>query len=411
MTLSIRLVYSFLLTLFLYIYVFQPPVIPKEVYFIAWSSLFLLFAILKFKYVQRFFSTFKVELLFGLVICIWAVARDLVSGEMVYADRFLAWFVSSMLVPIVVISTFFKLRDKSSLKPITLDGWLYRVAIVAGLITVLLILVPPFDKLYESIQLDVYYENYENFDFRYRAYGISENLTFTYGYILGVFAGYSILKMRENKFNFLIFFLLIVGVAFNARIGFLPAVATAFFSILFRAPLKGMLIILLVCFIVPIFISERELQSMLSAFSWAASFFVELYDYFIEGEVNNTVGTIFSDFVIVPETVKSQIFGKGISLFGVEGDSTDSGYFLQLNYAGIFFVLLLCSFLILCSLRIFMKLGVSSWYPYLFCFSVFFLNLKGFLFAATPGSRLLFLLYIYYVLESTKKSRLQGKLL
>ncbi len=384
--------------LFIYMYVFQPPFFDKIYYLWMWFFVFIVFTMLNKKYVERYFNIFKVEILTGALFFFIAALRDFYSGELVYADRFFVWFFTCLVFPGFILFFVKKYNTHAvSLKSVFFINLIYFVVICAGVITVLLILLPGFDKFYKSIQVDGYYDIYKDFDFRYRAYGVAENLSFTYGYLLGVFSGYAFLKIRNNIFNFIVFLILLVGVFFNARIGFIPVLFSVIFSVFFRFNIRYVFVILFSIFV--FFIFNSKLSVFVESYmSWGLSFFDQLSGT-VDGS-KNTLGDIYIEMMVVPESLSSLLFGTGKSLYGIGSGGSDIGFVLQLNYAGIMFAAILFVFLIWCSLRILIHMGFRSWFAYVFIFSVFFLNTKGFLFAATPGARLIFLMYSYCVFKT-----------
>lgn len=382
-----------LLFLFIYFYIFQPPVFNKMYYAVFGFLLFLFLLVLNFRFFCIYSKKFKFEIFVALAVVLSVIVRDLISAEVVYSDRFLIWFFQCLLFPFVILVLFRNKVIHDGQQNFSFIEYYYKVAIFAGLITIFLIAIPSFDSFYESIQVDPYYEMYESFDFRYRAYGISENLTFTYGYLLGIFAGYALTKLRFSVSHFFIFLLLLVGVAFNARIGFLPIIISIFYIFFIRFNLKTFFAFSSLAFIS--FFSLFLLWDVFFSiyFSWSKAFFVEFFSLF-SGEESGTLNALFVDFIIIPNELSGMIFGTGRSLYLDEINNTDIGYILQLNYAGVFFVFTLVSMLVFFSSRLALVLGLRNWFTYIFVFSLFFLNFKGFLFAATPGARALFSLYI-----------------
>src|SRR5690606_16916806 len=75
-------------------------------------------------------------------------------------------------------------------------------------------------------------------------------------------------------------------------------------------------------------------------------------------------------------------------------------YILQLNYGGVTLISLLFLTISYMSLRLFRVLGYRHWYSWFFPFSIFALNFKGFIFAMTPGGRILILLYVFFIFRS-----------
>lgn len=378
----------------LYFFIFQPPLFDKIIYPAAWLVFFIIISIYKHKFISKYITTFRAEILFGLTIVFWAIFRDLFSGEIVYSDRFTVWFLQCLIFPSIIIMMTERSFEKKISAPHNIIQSVYTVVIAAGTITIALYAFPTLDNFYKSIQVDGYYDFYKGLDVRHRAYGAAENLTFTYGYVLGVFAGYSLIKSLDSKIHLIPFFILLFGVFINARIGFIPIIATAAWIAIFRPVTKYLIHTFLAVAILLIF--DIESTRIGVHLSWGLDFFREL-TLFFSGESNNTIGVLLNDMVVIPSDLVSFMFGSGKSLYEIDSGNSDVGYILQLNYAGILFLLALVSTLALCSLRLYRSLGATSWIAMIFTISVFALNMKGFLFAATPGARLFFFLYAYHV--------------
>lgn len=390
----------------MYIYIFQPPVIPKIIYPLLELLILLIYIILfNRSFFNEFLSAFKIETFLLLLILLYSLLRDMAGGEIVYFDRFLLWTFQAFVFGFFITKINCQKNYRNLLvhKPtINLFNLAYWAAVIASLLTLLLILNPTFDSFYESIQLDEYYERYENFDFRYRAYGIAENLTFTYSYTLGMFAGYSLLVINKQKYLIIPVITLLIGVMFNARIGFVSILLCLLIIILQRR-WKNIFLFFFLSIVAILLYSllakDNELSLLLNN-NWALDFFYQLSDTFFGtnlSQYGNTFDTLTGRFFVLPQSASEWIFGSGKSLFNVFDNNTDIGYLLQLNYGGLIFLFLIILFIIHTCLRLLKSLKFSHWYTLFFILSVIILNFKGFVFAGTPGGRLLFLLYVYFI--------------
>lgn len=383
----------------LYFFIFQPPIIHKLTYVLIWISIFLYFFLKRTNSFLRYCKIFRLELALGLLILLASIVRDAFSGEIIYADRFAIWLFQCLIFPAAII---YNLQAKKAARgaiETKLFDRIYHTVLIAGFFTLALILFPSFDKLYEQIQLDGYYELYSGFEFRYRAYGISENLSFTYGYVLGIFSGYALVKAAKNPIHLFASALLLAGVFFNARIGFIPFIVSVLYIAIFGISAR------LFFATTTTAIALITIQGSFNFydpkyFEWGLGFFEEI-SAIARGETDNTIGTLFLRMVFAPEGLLEILFGTGESIYTAQTRNSDVGFVIQLHYAGIFFTTLLSAFLVLCCYRIAKTNGARCWFFYIFSISVLVLNLKGFLFAATPGARLIFLLYAYCVYIAT----------
>ena len=387
--------------LLLYLFLFQPPVVNKFFFVAIEGVIFLGVLLLRGGTTLKLLSQFKQELLFVAIIIVCALVRDMLSSEIVYSDRFIAWGFQAFLFSAVIL-LYFHARD------ISLFNALYWTSFIAAMLSFLLLLIPEFDQWYKSIQLDSYYERYENFEVRYRAYGISENLTFTYAFVMGMFSGYSLLFLRKSLWYIIPFIIFLIATVFNARIGLVPVM---FFIgyILFVSRdhvtvlkffVASVLVSVVVYFLLPLMgMTDISTLVIFSNLDWVLMFFTDLVG---SGQDSSTLAVMFNDFIIIPESLMGFLFGTGESLFGKEHGS-DMGFILQLNYAGFIFVLLIVSFILFCSYRLVRVLGIKHWFTSFFFCMVIVLNIKGFVFAATPGGRIVFLLYMYFIVQQNRK--------
>ncbi|MDO5665379.1 MAG: hypothetical protein Q4G63_09005, partial [Bacteroidia bacterium] len=133
---------------------------------------------------------------------------------------------------------------------------------------------------------------------------------------------------------------------------------------------------------------------------WALDFFRQVSDTFFGtnfSQYGNTFDTLTGSFVVLPQDTLEWIFGSGKSLFNAFDNNTDIGYLLQLNYGGLLFLFLIILFILITSVRLIKSLKYSHWFTIFLILSVLILNYKGFVFAGTPGGRLLFFYYVYFI--------------
>ncbi len=387
--------------LLLYLFLFQPPVVNKVFFVAVEGFVFFSVLLLRSRELLNLLGRFKQEVfIIGLIVAC-ALLRDIFSSEIVYSDRFVVWgFQAFIFTPVILL--YFKDKDMS------LFNLLYWTSFIAAILSVLLLLFPQFDQWYKSIQLDSYYERYESFEVRYRAYGISENLTFTYAFVMGMFSGYSLLCLKRSFWYAIPFFVFLIATIFNARIGLVPVLFffayIIFISWEYASILKLMMSVLLLTVLLyfsPAFLGLGDISGLIifSNLDWVLGFFVDILG---SGEEASTLNVMFNDFIIIPEGLLAILFGAGESLFG-KAHGSDMGFILQLNYAGFLFVALIIFFILFCSFRLVKVLGVRHWFTSFFFCMVVVLNIKGFIFAATPGGRIIFLLYIYFILEKYYK--------
>ena len=116
------------------------------------------------------------------------MARDLFKGELVYTLRIVSWFIQPFFVSIIIVSFFNNKLKRNSSYPdlLSLSFW---AVIIASFTSYILLTSDPINNFYNS--LIIIDPISEKIGLRiYRGYGVGEDLSFTYSYLLGFVAGY-----------------------------------------------------------------------------------------------------------------------------------------------------------------------------------------------------------------------------
>lgn len=329
----------------LYLYLFQPPLISKYIFITLEIGIIIFYSLFINKYfISKFIASFKSEAILITFILIFCVLRDLVAGEKVYSFRLLTWSFQSFIFGFYIISLIDNYNRKTS-KFICLFNLFYWTVFVASLLTLLMFLSPSFDSFYRSFGIEDI-ERYDSFEQRYRLFGISENLAFTYAYVLGFFGGYTLLILKKNFTLIIPFFLFTLGVMLNARIGFLAIIFYVIYLFFIKRDTKSIVTICLFVSVILLFVNqyfEGVVDLLTFNKNWVMEFFYEISDllfgtnYLAVG--SGTIETLTTSFVIWPDNLFQWILGRGESLFLKQGMNSDVGFILQLNYGGIIFVL------------------------------------------------------------------------
>jgi hypothetical protein len=385
-----------ILVMVLYAFCFQP-IVNKYIY-IGVEIGIVLFYLLG-KGTRDFFGKFRKEFTLFCLIVLYSLFLDMFGGEVVYVDRFAACLMQGLFFT-YVFSSFIQ---NNSFYNDNFERALIIMAFVASSISILAIINPSFDSIIKAYtpEYDVAYERYEA-TIRHRLYGLSENLAFTYPYVLSVIGFYSIVE-KNNIASLLLLIMVSITTMFNARIAFIPLLLIIPFLLLFK---KGNAKSFLRFFVI-ILASILLLKYVLTHFSeidssWGLSFFEELFSLLTTGHSGTTDELTGRMFFLPDESLLSLLFGTGESVFLSSTHNSDVGYVIQTYYGGFIFLLLILSLMIYMSSRAFKILGRKNWFAFIFFFSIFVLNFKGFYFASTPGFRFLSLLYVYYILKKKR---------
>ena len=385
-------------TVILYLFTFQP-IVSKYIYLFLEVVAVFVFYVAYPRSFEIFVSIFKTELVLACLISGYSILQDLIHGEIVYTDRFLASFFQSYLVSFVLI--FFILRSRFIRKHI-FDVWI-MVCALACTITIAAVLVPSFGQFclshatqdLKSRFQEMYIEGgYAQF----RSFGLSESLNFTYAYVLSVIGAYLICS-KIRWYTPILLVMIFVTIIFNARIAFIPLIVAVFYFIFIKTKSPKTVFYTFggLTLIGGIALIGLKLFPQLNN-SWGLSFFQDLLSFFNGTDENSTLSRLTGDMWIVPDTFWTLVFGTGESLFFSTTNNSDVGYILQLNYGGLLLLGLILLYFGYISVRIYKALGPRHWFTIIFVISVFLLNFKGFYLSAIPGPRFLTFMYVYYIL-------------
>jgi hypothetical protein len=387
----------------LYFFIFQPPVISRSSYFIIELVFFLIYFFIKPKLIGDILKYFKSELLLLLIILVYVLFRDLLKGENVFFFKILSFTFQCFLFPVLIVSLYFK-NNKFETPNSNLINISFWAIVLAGFSASLLLFNTSINEIYNS--LIVQDMNQREVGKRiFRGFGVSENLTFTFSYLLGFGAGYTLYTTKSLYAYFILIPLFLLGVVVNARIGFIPIFAFILLLI-FSGKYKNILIILFTTIIIINIIPHFSVFDILILNQeWISLFFIDIFNVFSGSTIatggNSTITTLFTDFVILPNSLMEWFIGSGENLFLRETSFSDVGFIIQLFYGGLFFTVLLVLFIFQILKRITNHFGLKYWFTILLFLTIFILNIKGSFFVSTPGSRYFMLLYVYLIYSST----------
>lgn len=386
----------------LYLFIFQP-IVSKYIYLTIEIILVSIFILGHSRLFKDNIRLFKNEYLFMFLICGYSSLIDISHLNLVFFDRFVASFFQSYFVPFL----FIYFISRSKFLQSHLSDCILCMCFIAGVITLLAIVEPSFSMFCmnhatedskDRFQELYVYGNFSHF----RSYGLSESLNFTYAYVISVIGAY-VLSTRFKLYTPFLLVLIIITIIFNARIAFVPILVSFFYLIFFnRGDSRNIRsFILTIAGFSLLSICMLKLYPSLYN-EWGLSFFSDLTST-ISGEGDGTLNTLTGSMWVVPDNAFDFIFGTGENLFHSRTSNSDVGYILQLNYGGLVLLILVLSYFVYISHRIFKVLSIHHWFTLIFIVSVFVLNFKGFYLAAIPGPRFLTFLYVYYIYSSRKQ--------
>ena len=222
----------------------------------------------------------------------------------------------------------------------------FRLLILAGLLqggcAVIAFFVPPIRTAFMFFGDRALYDN--DFFLERRGYGFSMTLIDTFGYGIGLIAGYMVLIgwPRRVKYRLLCIALLVFTTAINARTGLFVLVIAVFLKLIFWGgtffkALFSIGVLSLLLYILKVFfpvILEMGVRSDNSTLVWICSDFLEMYYMVFESGASNSMqmedATFLSNFVSLPDNFFEYLFGSGHYVYDTKhelGFRTDIGYY------------------------------------------------------------------------------------
>lgn len=358
----------------------------------------LLYTIKSFAIVSKFLKYYKKELALSIIITIYVTIICVLNGEdfSLITKDLVVWIICSSIVPIFLVNTIV-----CRYKNIAFWDIILEIGFIASLLSCFALFVPPFNDFLRSIQVEIDTTGdslEEQLDFR--CFGFAFYLTSRYGYVQGLMASLSLLRLdsshKRYAFYFLTFFL---SVIVNARTGLFPIGMTLLY-LLSRTVIKIKIITLLKMGLAGL-IGGALLIKIFNAIPDILDFFLDFFDQlsfmFVEGQLEDSG---YSKMFFLPETMTGFIFGEGRRAVGIM-DRSDIGYVNQIFYGGIIFA----GSLVLYEYMVFRK--VLKWskeriFAAIFFISMFIFNYKGAWFADGLSAFVRLWMLYYFVLVHNK---------
>ena len=373
---------------FFYLFLFYPqfrgiPVLLSPYILIALLSFFLIFS--NISSLKQNYRLFKKEILLLLLLCFFTEFRVLLNGEYDISTLIYTYYW------IIVIPLFIFYLNKINVKT---DQQIFSIILVVGAIASLIssfcVISPSFNSyVKEQLLVEDEFLSMNN----YRGFGIAYRLTSSYGFILGVILGMSILLYNKFKWFFLFIPFMLLSIILNARTGIIISLASllVFFfytkrKIYFIIIISFLFIFLLYFLVDIVFLLGLEEKSVM----FIVEFLDEIIGTYESGNISNsTAGTLMGEMWIMPSSIIEWLVGSGIYLFSMH--KSDVGWVNQLNFGGILYLtLIIVLFYIM--LRRLVRIGYKPLALFLFI-ALVIINTKGILYPSIMELNLFFFLY------------------
>ena len=319
---------------------------------------------------------------------------------------------------------------KANKRNLSLDDVFYlllQVAVIQGICALLAFAIPPIRQLFVTFGDKDLFSN--EYFLERRGYGFSMTLIDTFGYGMGLIAGYILLfKWKPGMKRYLIIALglILFTIAVNARTGIIVFLIALGVKVTYGKSLKQLLLkvipAIVFSYLILIYVPhllQVGVQSDNVTIRWISSSFADIFDLISgTGESVDSVEELgfLSAFVKLPSNDFEYLFGSGHYVYDTHktlGFRTDIGYFNMLWEFGLIGTIILLGVMFIFMMRPFtMTNDVSIKRITLFnTVSYFLLLMKAILIGFNPGVFINYLVTfsIYYYIWKEKQKRVKFK--
>lgn len=395
------------LSMFIFLCIFAPPILPINILFVL-SSISLLFLlvwrsqnILFSGSIYSFIKSLIVFLVYVLLIMLLNMLYE--NVEILANNRVIVLYQLIILIPLQLINISYILEysRRNNFSNYTLINLIISAGILQAVIALISFLLPNI----RTLLLDVMSANtgkgrlYNNDEFiSYRGYGFAETLLDTFGYGMGLIAGYCVIIGKEEKYKYYFYCIpILFAIMINSRTGLLifilsllPMVINSFkpkkiIRINVRKSINGLFMIVLFCLIGYIFLQFADNNS--KTFNWILSGFRSISDFFTHQDSGYSLGSMRNSllddrFWQLPSSFINLLFGSGHSIFGmynVLGIKSDVGYVNYIWISGVLGLVWICSLFLSMFFKAFLNCNnITFRYIVLFnIISFFVMMIKG----------------------------------
>lgn len=401
----LRLSLGFIFLVMLYLYVHNP-ILPFGIGSVKLLYPFaLLFIFFKVKTFSRYLSLFRTECILLLLLIVYSVFEFLFSGEPDTMRLHIVGFMEYFVLPFFLIQG---MRLPGGKEEDHFIRFMLITACVGAVITTACLLVPSFNEFVRSTANAYVLESMDEFraSTSYRGFGISEDLTYSYGIVQAIFFAITLYCFKDHKWVLPFSFLILLSVALNARTGL---VVVAFGLIVFLVGKGRGAAILVLLGLIVIFANMVPILNLLGiapeTLDWLEIFVEETGSIFKSKSLTASVTTsyLFDELIVLPRDAVEWLFGCGRDIYWSLTRRSDMGWIIQLNYGGLCYMALELALLA----TLFVRLSKAGYAKMAVFFALAFAvaNTKG---PALPNSgifRLMMLFYVYYMMTAENRRR------
>ena len=352
----------------------------------------IVFCIIRKNELLSYLHPFKVEVFWFLCIVFYSMVRS--GGE--YIQRYIVSLVCAFAaVPFILfLANRIGICNKDRL-----IRAIMIVSAVASCITMLCVFFPELDN-YVRTQLIQYDEENYLYENARRGFGIASTLTSHYGYIQGTVIAICPFFLKENKWFVFFIPFIILSILVNARTGIIIATwGIMVYSFVSRQ--KIALPLVAIVFIMYFYLEDIMIALNFNpeTIAWIMDFSDQMGDISSGDFSGETASTMTGSMVVWPSDVVEWLVGKGVVLYHnpFATEHTDVGWFIQLNYGGLFYIFIFFTPFVIMAKRL-ARLDMRI-LMIILAGTVVIVNTKSSIFPNTGEFTFLMLLYFICVLD------------
>lgn len=331
---------KFWLSLYVFIFVFDPPFLPLDPIYLIGLITFFYVCLHSNQYKWPtdldHYKNFIVHLFIYFLLII-TLNFFVNTSDSLLLNSLRCINASFILTLIELFCVLFVIKT-SERKGLGLND-IYDILLWAGILQSLFALIafvlPGVREIFLTFAKGDMYSN--EYFLERRGYGFAMNLVDTYGYAIGLIAGCMLIAGRLTRLKKIIFLILLIFCTFvNSRTGLAIIIIGIVFSvfkvrsstILVKRLFWGGIIGCFVFFIILPLLFDYALNSQQETLKWVASDFNKIYTLLIGNQINEPIDFI-STRVGPPQEFFQFFFGSGHSVYGTKrvlGFATDIGY-------------------------------------------------------------------------------------
>ncbi len=337
------------------------------------SSFFLLpllVLVVADKNVARLVLSYNKFIVPYVLLLVYVLFRVLVGGDSSFLISVVLMIIRTFFLSLIIVYLMLK-KDVNFFKTI------FIVSVIAGVISTICFFIPSIDAFFRAIQVE---SSLDQTWIIKRDYGLGDQLSSGFGFTQAVILSLFFFYRKENG-NILLFLgmlLTIVSIAINVRTGLVIGMGGILLSLIgdARTFLKNTSLIIVLFLIGFYFLSKFVSMMNVYTLDTIVDSYYMISDLLTGAEQaeGGTVDALTGSFIVWPEGI-DWIFGSGENIFNRSYRPSDEGWFIDLNWGGLVYCILLYNIVVMYVRQL--KWKRDKKFILFFIFAFLIINTKG----------------------------------